>query len=42
MKIDELEKTINDAFEKKQSISEKSEKKILDAIKENLNKKRSA
>ena len=36
MKIDELEKIINEAFETKQNISEKSDKKILDAIKETI------
>ena len=32
MKIDELENIINKAFENKQTISEKSDRKILDAI----------
>ena len=32
MKVDELEKIINDAFEDKQNISDSSDKKILDAI----------
>ena len=36
MKIDELEKIINEAFENKQSVSEKSDKKILDAITETI------
>ena len=36
MKPDELEKIINEAFENKQSISESSDKKILDAIKETI------
>ena len=34
MKIEELENIINEAFEKKQSISEKSDRKILDSINE--------
>ena len=34
MKPNELEKIINEAFENKQSVSESSDKKILDAIKE--------
>ena len=32
MKVDELEKIINNAFEDKQNISDASDKKILDAI----------
>ena len=36
MKPDELEKIINEAFENKQSISENSDKKILDAIKKTI------
>ena len=36
MKPDELEKIINEAFENKQSISENSDKKILDAIKDTI------
>ena len=36
MKPDELEKIINEAFENKQSVSESSDKKILDAIKETI------
>ena len=32
MKLMNLEKIINDAFENKQNISEKSDKKVLDAI----------
>ena len=32
MKIEELENIINEAFEKKQNISEKSDRKILDSI----------
>ena len=36
MKPDELEKIINEAFENKQSVSENSDKKILDAIKETI------
>ena len=36
MKIDELENIINKAFENKQTISEKSDKKILDAINETI------
>ena len=36
MKTDELEKIINKAFENKQEISENSDKKILDAIKETI------
>ena len=36
MKVNELEKIINDAFQNKQSISEKSDKKILDAISETI------
>ena len=37
MKIEELEKIINEAFENKDNISEKSDKKILDAINETIN-----
>ena len=37
MKVDELEKIINDAFEDKQNISDSSDKKILDAINETIN-----
>ena len=33
MKPDELEKIINEAFENKQSVSENSDQKILDAKK---------
>ena len=36
MKIDELEKIINEAFENKKEISENSEKIILDAISETI------
>ena len=36
MKIEELENIINEAFEKKQALSEKSDKKILDAINETI------
>ena len=36
MKPDELEKIINEAFENKQSVSENSDQKILDAIKETI------
>ena len=36
MKIDELEKIINEAFEVKENISEKSDKKILDATEERI------
>ena len=36
MKPDELEKIINEAFENKQSVSESSDKKILEAIKETI------
>ena len=36
MKLDELEKIINDAFEDKQNISASSDKKILDAINETI------
>ena len=36
MKPDKLEKIINEAFENKQSVSENSDKKILDAIKETI------
>ena len=36
MKPDELEKIISEAFENKQSVSENSDKKILDAIKETI------
>ena len=32
MKVDELEKIINNAFEDKQNISDASDKQILDAI----------
>ena len=32
MKVDELEKIINDAFEDKQNISDASDEKILNAI----------
>ena len=32
MKKDELENIINEAFEKKKDVSEKSDKKILNAI----------
>ena len=37
MKVDELEKIINDAFEDKQNISDTSNQKILDAINETIN-----
>ena len=37
MKTEELEKIINEAFENKDNISEKSDKKILDAINETIN-----
>ena len=37
MKVNELEKIINDAFEDKQNISDSSDKKILDAINETIN-----
>ena len=36
MKLNELEKIINDAFENKQNISDNSDKKILDAISETI------
>ena len=36
MKPDELEKIISEAFENKQSVTENSDKKILDAIKETI------
>ena len=36
MKVDELEKIINQAFDNKQNISEKSDKKIIDAINETI------
>ena len=36
MKPDELEKIINEAFENKQSVSDSSDKKILNAIKETI------
>ena len=36
MKPDELEKIIGEAFENKQSVTENSDKKILDAIKETI------
>ena len=36
MKTNELEKIIDEAFEAKQNISDKSDKKILDAIKETI------
>ena len=36
MKKEDLENIINEAFEKKQSISEKSDKKVLDAINETI------
>ena len=36
MKKEELENIINEAFEKKQSVSEKSDKKVLDAISETI------
>ena len=36
MKPNELEKIINEAFENKQSVSESSDKKILDAIKKTI------
>ena len=36
MKPDELEKIISEAFENKQNVSENSDKKILDAIKETI------
>ena len=36
MKIEEIENIINEAFEKKQSVSEKSDKKVLDAISETI------
>ncbi len=37
MKQDELEKIINEAFDNRQNISNKSDKKILDAISETIN-----
>ena len=37
MRVNELEKIINDAFEDKQNISDSSSKKILDAINETIN-----
>ena len=37
MKQDELEKVINEAFDNRQNISNKSDKKILDAISETIN-----
>ena len=36
MKKDELENIINEAFEKKKDVSEKSDKKILNAISETI------
>ena len=36
MKINEIEKIINEAFDNKQNISEKSEKNILNAINETI------
>ena len=36
MKKEELKNIINEAFEKKQTISEKSDKKVLDAINETI------
>ena len=36
MKINELEKIINEAFENKESVSENSDRKILDSIKETI------
>ena len=36
MKVDELEKIINDAFEDRKNISETSDKKILDAINQTI------
>ena len=36
MKKNELEQTINEAFENKQNISENSDKKILNAINETI------
>ena len=36
MKLNELEKIINGAFENKQNISDNSDKKILDAISETI------
>ena len=37
MKVNELEKIINSAFEDKKNISDTSDKKILDAINETIN-----
>ena len=37
MKVDELEKIINNAFENKQNITDSSDKKILDAVSETIN-----
>ena len=36
MKINELEKIINESFEKKENISLNSDKKIIDAINETI------
>ena len=36
MKVDELEKIINNAFEDRLNVSETSDKKILDAINETI------
>ena len=36
MNIDELEKIINNTFEERQSVSETSDKKILDAINQTI------
>ena len=36
MKVDELEKIINNAFEDRQNVSESSDKKILEAISQTI------
>ena len=36
MNLDEVEKIINKAFEERQSVSESSDKKILDAINQTI------
>ena len=36
MKLNELEQIINDAFNSKQNISDKSDKKIIDAINQTI------
>ena len=37
MKVNELEKIINESFENKENISVNSDKKIIDAINETMN-----